>query len=135
MIQRDNGLFAADACLDDLVLELVHHKNIRIRIPGDHRFAQAMIGIDDGLVEAVVQRIQRKSHPGAFGIHLLLDNHRDAGLIDRKSVFFFVQEYPFIETGCERMQDRCFDGFNRNPQGCFITASKRCAFKVLFRGG
>ena len=113
--------------------EPVHHEKIRVHLPGHHRFAQPVIGIDDGLIEAVVERVERKGHPGAVGIHLLLDDHRDARLVKPKAMFFFVEKDPLIETGGKRMADGRFDIFHRHPQRGFVAAGKGGAFQIFFR--
>ena len=96
-----------------------------------HRFAEPEVGVDHGLVVAVVLRVQRKGDTAHVGRHLLLHDDRDARVVGGHAVLAFVGHDAFVEHGGEAGAQGLLQCVRGYAQGRFVAAGEGGAGEVF----
>ena len=97
-------LFFAEGLALDLESYLVDEIRVGCRRSGNNGLAKTPIRVDNRLVIVVRHGVQRESNSSDLACNLFLDDHRDFGVVDRKSVLSFVHHDAVIEAGSERLR-------------------------------
>ena len=130
--QPDSRFLAALSLLDDRSLYFVHHKVVRRHYAGDDPLAQPPVGIDHGLIIVVVDGVEREAYTGDIGSDLLLHNHGNARLLNRKALLLLIDKDALIKARRKRMAHGFFELVHRDTECRLIATGKRRAIEVFF---
>lgn len=119
----------------DLESYLVDEIRVGRRHSGNNGLAKTPIRVDNRLVIVVRHGVQRESNSSDLACNLFLDDHRDFGVVDRKSVLSFIHHDAVIEAGSKRLRQRLAQPRSRDAKHGFVSPREGGRFEIFFRRG